>query len=517
MSFTLDVSQISGISATGSTLNLVNQNGTAPGTLTSYVIDNNGVINGAFDNGITRTLGQVAPAQFPNTQGLVQAGQNNFTLGVASGLPQITAPGTFGAGTIQAGALEQSNTNIGKDLVNLIVASTNYQGNAKVIGAVNQLVNVLSPWDDDPMIKLTRLSGEEFILNADSDLVHRIASRYLHHARRPRIGSSSAKEQDEVIVRAVEYAVASGCCPRCSHFAPQNEIAGAWAFGGPRWWTLWRWRAARASAMAWNNSSQPPDETRLHGADENRQAEPDQPPHKPGGAFPCKQPFQDTGQFIQQPPGAKAKVHQACIKVGRASHEVRIPECHGHDARQIRGHRPHRNTRERTSRRDGSRECRSQKERHACQAKHPGERVVEHRPQNQDGCTDKMDRQHVPHQRSCGGKKIGPARRHGRDDGDEHTARIETDPSQDCLNDGNQPQRPPLRRNDSRQIDHLPIDARPNQQHRPEGRFGRFHASCTGECIKRNSGNRREPEGGSDMRDEAAQKIDVGVLPFGNG
>ncbi len=143
MLFTLDVSQISGISSTGSTLSLVSQNGTSPGTLTSYVIDNNGVINGAFDNGITRTLGQIALAQFPTPQGLVSVGGNNFTQGVASGLPQVTAPGTFGAGTIQAGALEQSNTDIGKDLVNLIVASTNYQGNAKVISSVDQLVNVL--------------------------------------------------------------------------------------------------------------------------------------------------------------------------------------------------------------------------------------------------------------------------------------------------------------------------------------------------------------------------------------
>lgn len=143
MLFTLDVSQISGISSTGSTLNLVSQNGTSPGTLTSYVIDNNGVINGAFDNGITRTMGQIALARFPNPRGLVQVGDNNFSQGIASGLPQVTAPGTFGAGTIQAGALEQSNTDIGKNLVNLIVASTNYQGNARVISSVDQLVNVL--------------------------------------------------------------------------------------------------------------------------------------------------------------------------------------------------------------------------------------------------------------------------------------------------------------------------------------------------------------------------------------
>lgn len=139
----VDVGQISGISSSGSTLNLVEQNGTSPGTLTSYVIDEKGVINGAFDNGITRKLGEVVLARFPNPQGLVQVGNNNFSQGIASGLPQVTAPGAFGAGTLRAGALEQSNTDIGQNLVNLIVASTNYQGNARVISSIDQLVNVL--------------------------------------------------------------------------------------------------------------------------------------------------------------------------------------------------------------------------------------------------------------------------------------------------------------------------------------------------------------------------------------
>ncbi len=143
MLVTVDVSQISGISSTGSTLNLSHQDGTSPGTLTSYVIDEKGVINGSFDNGIVRTLGQIVMARFPNPQGLVQIGNNNFSEGIASGLPQLTLPGTFGAGTLRAGALEQSNTDIGKNLVNLIVASTNYQGNARVISSVDQLVNVL--------------------------------------------------------------------------------------------------------------------------------------------------------------------------------------------------------------------------------------------------------------------------------------------------------------------------------------------------------------------------------------
>ena len=70
----------------------------------------------------------------------MQAGNNNFAQGVASGLPQITAPQMFGVGTLRAGALEQSNTDIGKNLVNLIVASTNYQANARVISSTFQAV-----------------------------------------------------------------------------------------------------------------------------------------------------------------------------------------------------------------------------------------------------------------------------------------------------------------------------------------------------------------------------------------
>lgn len=143
MNVTFDFSKLSGISSTGSSLNMVKQDGMPPGTLTSYQISNTGVINGVFDNGLTRTLGQVVLAQFPNNEGLVKIDNNNFEQGVASGLPQITTPGAFGAGTVRAGALEQSNTDIGKNLVTLIVASTNYQGNARVISSVDQLVNAL--------------------------------------------------------------------------------------------------------------------------------------------------------------------------------------------------------------------------------------------------------------------------------------------------------------------------------------------------------------------------------------
>jgi flagellar hook protein FlgE len=145
MQVNLDLTQLSGILGANapSQLGLKFQDGAAPGTLQSFVVDESGVINGVFDNGLTRTLGQVVLARFPNPDGLIEAGSTTFKEGVSSGNAQLAAPGTLGAGTIRAGSIELSNTDIGKSLVDLIVASTNYRGNARVIASVQQLVDEL--------------------------------------------------------------------------------------------------------------------------------------------------------------------------------------------------------------------------------------------------------------------------------------------------------------------------------------------------------------------------------------
>jgi flagellar hook protein FlgE len=145
MQITADLSTISGIVSpnTGSTLNLLSQDGSGPGTLTEFNVTTTGEINGIFDNGVSRILGQVALAKFANNQGLLEAGDNLFREGVSSGPALIGAPGTQGVGTILPGAVELSNTDIGRNLVDLIVASTNYRGNARVISSVNDLINEL--------------------------------------------------------------------------------------------------------------------------------------------------------------------------------------------------------------------------------------------------------------------------------------------------------------------------------------------------------------------------------------
>lgn len=145
MQIDVDFGTVSGISSatSGSNLNLIDQDGAAPGTLQSFVIAEDGIINGIFDNGIIRPLGQVILARFANPGGLIEDGSTTFKEGVSSGTAAIVDPGTFGAGTVRAGAIELSNTDIGKSLVDLIVSSTNYRGNSRVISSIQQLVDEL--------------------------------------------------------------------------------------------------------------------------------------------------------------------------------------------------------------------------------------------------------------------------------------------------------------------------------------------------------------------------------------
>ena len=119
------------------------QDGSPPGKLTSFVIGEDGTIRGVFSNGIARSLGEVRLARFTNPEGLEQRGQNLFAQGINTGLPIEGRPGENGIGTVSAGALELSNTDMGGDLVKLVLASTMYRSNARVITSTQQLFDEL--------------------------------------------------------------------------------------------------------------------------------------------------------------------------------------------------------------------------------------------------------------------------------------------------------------------------------------------------------------------------------------
>lgn len=143
LEFSLDFSQISGLAADKSTLAASRQDGSSAGKLTSFIVGEDGVIRGIFSNGVTRDLGQVRLARFANPAGLEQRGNNMFSQGVNSGLPIEGSPGDDGIGKLIAGAVELSNTDIGRNLIDLVLATTQYRGNSRVIATAQQLLDEL--------------------------------------------------------------------------------------------------------------------------------------------------------------------------------------------------------------------------------------------------------------------------------------------------------------------------------------------------------------------------------------
>jgi flagellar hook protein FlgE len=141
--FDLDFFELSGLAAETSSLAVTRQDGFPPGVLTDFVVGEDGRIRGIFSNGITQDLGQIRMARFSNPAGLEQKGENLFATGVNSGQPVEGNPGQMGIGEIVSGAVELSNTDIGGNLVDLILASTMYRGNTRVITTAQQMIDEL--------------------------------------------------------------------------------------------------------------------------------------------------------------------------------------------------------------------------------------------------------------------------------------------------------------------------------------------------------------------------------------
>jgi flagellar hook protein FlgE len=114
-------------------VNNLAQDGFATGQLTGFAIGTDGTLTGNYSNGQTAALGQVALANFNNPNGLVDLGGNQYQQTSASGAPQVSAPGTTNHGSLQGGAVENSNVDLTSELVNLITAQRNYQANAQTI------------------------------------------------------------------------------------------------------------------------------------------------------------------------------------------------------------------------------------------------------------------------------------------------------------------------------------------------------------------------------------------------
>jgi len=120
------------------------QDGYEAGRLATVSINNEGIIIGAFSNGIKKNIATLQIALFQNPSGLESIGSSYFIPSANSGGAVATQAMTGGAGSIHGGALEKSNADVATEFINLIQAQNGFQANARSIRVANDILRELS-------------------------------------------------------------------------------------------------------------------------------------------------------------------------------------------------------------------------------------------------------------------------------------------------------------------------------------------------------------------------------------
>ena len=129
--------------ASPSTALIRDQDGFPMGDLTQIGIDPTGIIQGAFSNGETLVLGQIALADFNNPSGVLRLTDNLYTTSANSGSPVIGFTGEGSQSYITSGALEMSNVDLAQEFTNMITTQRGFQSNARVITTSDEMLQEL--------------------------------------------------------------------------------------------------------------------------------------------------------------------------------------------------------------------------------------------------------------------------------------------------------------------------------------------------------------------------------------
>jgi flagellar hook protein FlgE len=140
------VGQLDGITqfAGNSTAVAREQDGYSSGRLSTVSVNNEGIVIGAFSNGIKKNIATLQIALFQNTSGLESVGGGYYSPSANSGEAIATQALTGGAGSLHGGSLEKSNADVATEFVNLIQAQNGYQANARTITVANEILKELS-------------------------------------------------------------------------------------------------------------------------------------------------------------------------------------------------------------------------------------------------------------------------------------------------------------------------------------------------------------------------------------
>ena len=119
--------------------------GRRTGDMIGVSIQNNGMIYASYDNGMTKLLGQIATASFPNASGLEKAGDNLYSATLNSGeFDGIGVDITANGGYMSSGQLEMSNVDLSAEFTEMITTQRGFQANSRIITVSDTLLEELT-------------------------------------------------------------------------------------------------------------------------------------------------------------------------------------------------------------------------------------------------------------------------------------------------------------------------------------------------------------------------------------
>jgi flagellar basal-body rod protein FlgG len=116
-----------------------------PADVTGVVINPNGQVLVQQPGSTTLTeLATIQVSMFPNPEGLQELGENLYAETSASSTATPGNPGQDGAGIIRQGALESSNVEPVKELIDLITTQRSFELNSQAVQAGDQMLQLIA-------------------------------------------------------------------------------------------------------------------------------------------------------------------------------------------------------------------------------------------------------------------------------------------------------------------------------------------------------------------------------------
>ena len=115
------------------------------GEMIGLAIQQDGMIFASYSNGMTKLLGQIATAQFPNASGLEKLADNLYTATLNSGEfdgigVDISEDGSY----MTSGYLEMSNVDLSSEFTTMITTQRGFQANSRIITVSDTLLEELT-------------------------------------------------------------------------------------------------------------------------------------------------------------------------------------------------------------------------------------------------------------------------------------------------------------------------------------------------------------------------------------